>query len=112
MHNTLELYLETANAILGLILTFIAYGIYGYFRKTSLASPLRIIGWAFFIFILHEALGVAGEAWDADFKAYYDASEIMFGIMMLVGFYEFKKQFEKFEWVQEISATSEILRKK
>ncbi len=112
MDAQLELYMEALNAILGLVLMLISYGIYGLFRKTSLASPLRIIGWSIFIFVFHEALDVVGHAWGWDeniVSTYYGFAEVVFGLLMLIGFYEFKKQFEKFEWVREISTTSEII---
>ncbi len=110
-------FIELFNAVGGLILMFMAYGIYGFFRKTSLASPLRILGMAFFIFLFHEFVDVYGAAYGRqygafDLEQFYHFLEIAFAAIILVGLYTFKTQFEKFEWVREISATSEVIPQK
>ncbi len=97
--------------MLGFGVMVLAYGVYGFFRKTSLATPLRIFGWGLFLFIFHEFVHVYGEYNNLDVEEFYEWVEVAFVAVMLLGFYTFKSQFEKFEWVREISASTEIISK-
>jgi len=96
--------------LMGSTCIFLSNEVYAYFRKTSLGTPLKIIGAAFGWFLLFETLNAfqaAGVLKLIDgvvpgFSFLLVSSEILFAAMLLYGVYRFKKSFNKFDWLGEI----------
>lgn len=108
-----SIFIEVANLVLSLVAIAMAYGVFSFFNKTTFALPLRVLGLAFLVFLIHEAVGTYAEFVEKSgaLEIAYHWLEIIFALTVLFGLYLFKVQFEKFEWVKQINSGSEIIGK-
>ncbi len=97
------------NVLLGIAVIFVAYNVFEELKKTSLSRPLLVFGAAFVLMVAHEAIEAAGSLGmfmlegDGTHSMPSMLIESVFVVVLFLGVMSFKAEFEKFEWVREVT---------
>lgn len=104
-----ELVLEFLAVLFGVAILFYSYKTYAFFKSSSLAKPMQVIGFAFFFFVVHAIVHFLNEFfhWEVPFLA--QVPEFLFFLLMIYGIYLFKSEFERFEWVKEVEPSVKVI---
>ncbi len=110
--------LGVSNIVLSAAVILFSVKIYGDLKHTSLSKPLVLIAFAFFLLSVHQAIETITDITMVDSLGNAEHSvasmffEMGFAVAIFFGVIGFKTQFEKFEWVREITQGQAELVKK
>ncbi|MFA6048522.1 MAG: hypothetical protein WC792_01070 [Candidatus Micrarchaeia archaeon] len=98
------------NVLLSVAVIFFAIRVHNDLNRTSLSKPLLIIAFAFFLLAVHESIDtisavspILGLGDEPEHSGASMVVETAFAVALFFGMLGFKSQFEKFEWVKEIT---------